>query len=98
MIKLTTLSDLVDKLKDEDLEIDLLKDILYEMFTFETEYTKASNTEINVLTHNEKLQMLDAVPEYTDIIASYKKFFYKCKFPKTTKIVYQQLKDENLES
>lgn len=98
MINLTNLSDAIEKLKDEDLDVDLLKDILFELFVFETEYTKASNKEIAVLNHNEKLQILDSVPEYTDKISSYKKFFYICTFPKITKIVYQQMKDENLES
>ena len=95
MIKLRTLLGTSEKLKNANLDIDLLKDVFYELFLFDTEYPKAYNKEIVILNYDENIQILLSLPAYREIINDYEKLFYVRKRPKFTKIVYKQLNNTN---
>ena len=91
MIKIKNTKEALQKLAEEDLSPDLLKDMLFQTYIFDTQFTGETLNEVVLINKNEKYQMPDLIPEIEEIIEGYKKTLYILGDSGEGLIVYQEI-------
>ena len=91
MIKIKNTKEALQKLAEEDLSPDLLKDLLFQTYIFDTQFTGETLNEIVLVNKDETYKMPDLIPEIEEIIGGYKKTLFIICDSGEGLIVYQEI-------
>ena len=91
MIKIKNFKDALEQLPKEDLPPNLMRDILYQLFIFETQFTGETFNEVIILKSNEDTLKVDYIPEFEEEIDGYHKSLYIVCDNGDGMVVYQEL-------
>lgn len=76
MIEITNMKEVVENIKLYNFTPDLIKDILLQVFIFDTEFEKPNQNKLVVLDENETYDTSLLVPEFEEDIDDYHKTLY----------------------
>lgn len=76
MIEITNMKEVVENIKLYNFTPNLIKDILLQVFIFDTEFEKPNQNKLVVLDENETYDTTFLVPEYEEDIDDYHKTLY----------------------
>jgi len=95
VIKIKNTKEALQKLAEEDLSPDLLKDLLFQTYIFDTQFTGETVNEIVLISKDEEYQMPDLIPEIEEVIDGYKKTLFILCDSGEGLIIYQELGGNN---
>lgn len=95
MIKIKNTKEALQKLAKEDLSPNLLKDVLFQTYIFDTQFTGETLNEVVLINKDEKHQIPDLIPEIEEIIDGYKKTLFILCDTGESLIVYQEIGGDN---
>ena len=76
MIQIQTTEEAIEKLADEEIEIEVLKDILFQAFLMDTQFKGCTDNKIIILKSNEEYVLPDLVPEIDETVGNFRKILY----------------------
>ena len=91
MIKLKHIEQAVENLKNQDLSPNILKDILFNLFLFDTEFPHHNTNELIILKAKEVFHFPNLIPEIEEEIDNYKKILYITSNSGEGIIIYQAI-------
>lgn len=95
MIIIKNTQEAVEKLPKNNFTPDLLKDILFYAFLFDTEFTESNINEIVILGKNEDQKIYGVIPEITEEIDGYTKTLYIISDTGEGVVIYKKKDEEN---
>ena len=97
MIKLKTFQDIVDNISTNQFSNEIIKDILFDVYTFEKEFDKElyPNNEVIILNTNEEYSMPSDISEFEIDIDNYSKTLYIISDSGEGVIVYRKKETKN---
>lgn len=94
MIKIKNTTEAIQKLTQQELSHNLIKDILLNTFIFDTQFNTYSANEIVLLNNNEQYDTHSLIPEIQDEIAGYKKTIYILSNAGEALITYEEMAND----
>ena len=94
MIKIKNTTEAIQKLAQQELSHNLIKDILLNTFIFDTQFNTYSANEIVLLNNNEKYDTASLIPEIQEEVDGYKKTIYILSNAGEALITYEKIVDD----
>ena len=93
---ITTLTNAIEILQTNNLPTNVIKDILYNTYIFDTQYDDNNKNKIIILNENETYQVPDTLPEIEELIDGYIKTLYITSDYGEGIIIYKYINNNSL--
>lgn len=90
MVSIKNFTDIVNKLNESNIDEDVLKDILFQIYIIEKNFKQSDGNEIVVLDTDEDCEKFDSIADIEEVVGNYIKQIYILSDYGKGKIVYSK--------